>query len=222
MRHSRTSMTGVLICVVLLACGKATDNEILERGKLLENNGEYVKAMTNYGILSKAYPESPLRAEAILREGLIAYYHQGDKETAQSCFSKGAAEYENSQIGQGCQRMQEFINSELAADSTETSYMVGLAYADILEDFSTGIAILKNVAERFPESSRAPAALFMAGFIAANSEKNYDEAKQLYTRFLKVYPDHEMAASVQWELKNLGKDINDLPEIDKITKNTEK
>jgi outer membrane protein assembly factor BamD (BamD/ComL family) len=78
------------------------------------------------------------------------------------------------------------------------------AYADAVENF-------KIILEKFPEGETAAQSTFMLGFIYANSLENLEEAKKYYTLFIEKYPDHDLADDAQYELNNLGKDINDLP-----------
>jgi len=78
------------------------------------------------------------------------------------------------------------------------------AYADALENF-------KIILEEFPEGETTAQSTFMLGFIYANSLGNLEEAKKYYTLFIEKYPDHDLADDAQYELNNLGKDINDLP-----------
>jgi hypothetical protein len=42
-----------------------------------------------------------------------------------------------------------------------------------------------------------------------------------YNTFLQNYPDHELAPSVEWELRYLGKDINDIPELKALEAETQ-
>jgi len=59
--------------------------------------------------------------------------------------------------------------------------------------------------EKYPQSKRAPYALFLQGFIYEEQLKNIDRARELYTSFLAAYPDHELAKSARFSLDNLGK-----------------
>lgn len=61
-----------------------------------------------------------------------------------------------------------------------------------------------NVYEDYPSSKEAPQALFMVGFIQSNDLYNFDEAKKIYSLFLKKYPTHEMRESAQKEIDNMG------------------
>jgi TolA-binding protein len=78
------------------------------------------------------------------------------------------------------------------------------AYADAIENF-------KLILEKYPDGETTAQSTFMLGFIYANSLENYEQAKKYYTLFIEKYPDHDLADDAQYELNNLGKDINDLP-----------
>jgi outer membrane protein assembly factor BamD (BamD/ComL family) len=78
------------------------------------------------------------------------------------------------------------------------------AYADAIENF-------KIILEEYPEGETTAQSTFMLGFIYANSLENLVEAKKYYTLFIEKYPNHDLADDAQYELNNLGQDINDLP-----------
>jgi TolA-binding protein len=59
--------------------------------------------------------------------------------------------------------------------------------------------------KEFPNSDKAPKALFMIGFMRANDLAQYDSARIAYNEFLSKYPKHDLAESVKAELQNLGK-----------------
>jgi len=79
------------------------------------------------------------------------------------------------------------------------------------QKFELAIDNFKGIAENYPQGKHHAEALFMLGFINANDIKNLDEAKKYYTEFVEKYPNHDLADDAQYELDNLGKDINDLP-----------
>jgi hypothetical protein len=70
------------------------------------------------------------------------------------------------------------------------------------------------VVKEYPESKYGPQAQFMIGFVYANNQVDTSKAREAYNLFLEKYGDHELAASVKWELENLGKDINDILKIE--------
>ena len=72
------------------------------------------------------------------------------------------------------------------------------------ESYLKAIEYYKKVYDMYPALEEAPGALFMCGFLQANELKDYTEAERTYKLFLEKYPDHELAASAQSELDNLG------------------
>jgi TolA-binding protein len=72
------------------------------------------------------------------------------------------------------------------------------------DSYKEAIKYYKSVFTNFPDDPNAPNALFMTAFLYANELDNLDSARENYEQFLAKYPDHEMAASAQAELDNLG------------------
>lgn len=64
---------------------------------------------------------------------------------------------------------------------------------------------------KFPNGTFAAKALFMVGYINANHLSNLDKAREYYSQFLEKYPDHDLADDAQYEIDNLGKDVESLP-----------
>lgn len=79
------------------------------------------------------------------------------------------------------------------------------------QKFDLAIENFKAIAANYPQGKHHAEALFMLGFINANDIKNLAEAKKYYSEFVQKYPNHDLADDAQYELDNLGKDINDLP-----------
>jgi len=78
------------------------------------------------------------------------------------------------------------------------------------------VAKYEELVTSTPKGKRAPQAQFMIGFLYANELKDMDKAKSAYQKFLSDYSavsDSGIIASAQWELKHLGKDINDIDEL---------
>jgi len=87
---------------------------------------------------------------------------------------------------------------------------LGMIYLNKKEQFGEAVAVYERVVEKFPQSRYQPQSLFMIGYIYANHLKDFDKAKTYYDKFVEKYPEHELTASVQWELQHLGKDISDI------------
>ena len=70
--------------------------------------------------------------------------------------------------------------------------------------YKQAIKYYESVFKNFPDDVNAPNALFMTAFLYANELGDLDSARDDYQKFLEKYPNHEMAASAQAELDNLG------------------
>jgi len=88
------------------------------------------------------------------------------------------------------------------------------------EQYKEALKNFKLLVDNYPDGKKSAEASFMLGFINANDLKDYKEAEKYYKQFIKKYPDHELADDAQYELKNLGKDINELPIFQSIAADT--
>jgi outer membrane protein assembly factor BamD (BamD/ComL family) len=79
------------------------------------------------------------------------------------------------------------------------------------QDFPKSIENFKNIINYYPEGQRASEALFMLGYINANNTNDLKEAEKYYKLFIEKYPNDELTDDAEYELKHLGKDINELP-----------
>jgi outer membrane protein assembly factor BamD (BamD/ComL family) len=83
-------------------------------------------------------------------------------------------------------------------------------------NYTGAIEAYQLIVDRFPKSTEAPQCQFMIGYLYANHLKNVDMAKKAYQLFIKNYPEHELIKDAQWELDHLGKDVNQIEELNKI------
>lgn len=92
----------------------------------------------------------------------------------------------------------------------QSLFRAAIIQANILKHFEDAISTHDRLLRAFPESKFAHQSYFMKGFIYANDLKDFDKAKETYESFLEKYPNSELATSVEWEISNLGKDINEI------------
>jgi len=90
-------------------------------------------------------------------------------------------------------------------------------YKNNLKETDEAVKLYQSIVKKFPKSEKAPNAMFMIGYIYANDEKNLEKAKTAYNDFIDAYPDHSLVPSAKWEIKNLGKTLEELPELNQIT-----
>ena len=102
--------------------------------------------------------------------------------------------------------------------ASKAQYLIAEIYYRDLRDFSQAIDEYENLRLNYPESPQVPFALFMQGFIYANMLSNFENARIHYEEFLKKYSNHELAQSVTFELKYLGQEIQDIPELKHLIK----
>lgn len=92
--------------------------------------------------------------------------------------------------------------------ASEALHKMAFMHYNNSQDFQQAIDYHRRLIERFPDSEHVPKARFMIGYIYANDMKDYASAGAAYEEFLAHHPDHELAASVKWELKHLGEDVD--------------
>ena len=107
-----------------------------------------------------------------------------------------------------------FPNHEKAS---KAQYLIAEIYYRDLQDFSKSIIEYDKFAEKHPNSDKVPFSLFMQGYIYSNELKEYDSAKVLYNKFIKLYPNHEMVKDVEFEIKYMGFELNQIPELKHLT-----
>ncbi len=79
--------------------------------------------------------------------------------------------------------------------------------------YEEAIKVYQKLIQEHPKSEYSPKAQFMIGFIYANELEDMDRAKLAYEKFVEDYPEHEMVSAAEWEIENLGRDINEIEEL---------
>ncbi len=210
-----------LLLSLIVGCGKMSDEQLMEEANAFVESGLFAKAITNYEILARLYPESVLTPEALFRAGLAHILGPEDYSSALASFKKIVDRYKTSAFADGSESMAAFLGADSLPVAADILYQVGLLYTNVIQDFDLAINVFNKVIDSYPESMSAPPSQFMIGFIYANNSSKLEEARTAYNNFLENYPDHELAPSVQWELKYLGKDINEIPELKALDDNFE-
>ena len=97
-------------------------------------------------------------------------------------------------------------------------FSVAEIYKNNLKDFTKSIDSYNQILSQFSADPKTPNASFMIGYIYANDLNDYDKAKASYEKFIKLYPDHMLVPSAHWEIENLGKSLDEIPQLQSITK----
>ncbi len=89
-----------------------------------------------------------------------------------------------------------------------------------MRTFPKAMSLYDWLIDTYPRHDKTPNALFIKGFILEQDYNRPEEAKEIYTRFVTDFPDHDMVESAKFLLKNLGKsDQEILQEIEKAKQN---
>ena len=115
------------------------------------------------------------------------------------------------------QLMDKYPESEQAA---EGQYMLGDTYIAFNKNFEQALNEYHVVVQNYPETRFAINAQFMIGYVLANFVGDYKQARMEYERFLELYSteaDSGLVQSVKFELENLGRDLNEIPQLKHIS-----
>jgi TolA-binding protein len=112
--------------------------------------------------------------------------------------------------------VKQYPESPLAPEALHNE---GKVYANGIRDYDKAVATFNQVIKSYPNSAYAAPSQFMIGFVYANSAMDTANARAAYEKFRTMFPDHELVPSVEFELKYLGKDINEIPELMNLEKN---
>ena len=90
---------------------------------------------------------------------------------------------------------------ELFSEAQEYSY-AGM-YAHAIEDYNLFLKL-------FPDSEKNSNVKFLIAFTYHNNLNDTDNAEREYKEFIKQYPDSPLKVSAEFELKNIGKEIEEI------------
>jgi len=185
---------------------KAPEAALLLASLYKKELGSPAAAFAIYQMFPEAFPASDKMAEA-------KSYLPGNVPPLAQSLDSMASRIINPQTGQLDPRIaNDYVQTcELtalllpkSADAAKLLYKAGDvsraagAYDKALEYF-------EQTFTAYPDSDRAPEALFMQAFTLDNDLKRYDEAKVLYEAFLTKYPNDDFADDAKFLLENLGK-----------------
>jgi len=97
-------------------------------------------------------------------------------------------------------------------------FSIAEIYKNNLNEYDKAIGVYNKICKDFPESEKAPNAKFMIAYLYANDMQDLDQAKISYQEFINEYPDHMLVPSAEWEIKNLGKSLDEIEQLNVISK----
>ncbi len=87
---------------------------------------------------------------------------------------------------------------------------IGEIYMNNTHELEKSLAAYQVAADNYADNEAGVKALFMIGFVNANYLQDIEAARKAYSAFIEKYPNHELVPSVQFELDNLGKPLDEI------------
>lgn len=85
--------------------------------------------------------------------------------------------------------------------------------AEYMTDYESCIAILDSLTLQYPSSEYAERARFLKGYTLANHVGDTTRARAAYEDFLSKHPQSELVPSVEFEIRTLGKTMDQLDSL---------
>jgi antitoxin component YwqK of YwqJK toxin-antitoxin module len=76
--------------------------------------------------------------------------------------------------------------------------------------YGHAISVYEEFLKKYPKHEKAPDVKFLIAFTYHNSLKEENLAKKHYGEFIKMYPESPLRVSAEFEMENIGKDIDAL------------
>jgi outer membrane protein assembly factor BamD (BamD/ComL family) len=149
----------------------------------------------------------------------VLIFSCSDNRTAEDMFQDGNDLYKEQKVTRALKTYDKLTNMYPDDDlAVKALYRMAEIYAGDLQEFETCVDKYTYIADEYPSHPDAPKARFMAGYTLANIMGEYDRAKVEYEKFIRDYPKHSLSESVQFELRNLGKELDEIEELKGIMK----
>lgn len=101
---------------------------------------------------------------------------------------------------------ERFSNYENAADRMFKAGELAMG----LGHKAQAIKYFEKVYNEYVDYEKRPYALFMKAFVLENQAMKYDQAKEVYEKFIAEFPNHDMADDAEYSIKNMGKSPEEL------------
>ena len=148
---------------------------------------------------------------------LLLFMACGVKQTAEELWSSSKRELQVRQYHRAIKVLETLVDAYPEHPlAPKAQFQIGDIYMNNTNDLRSSIAAFQETTTRYPETDEGLKALFMIGFVNANHIGNYDAAREAYKDFLNRYPNHELIPSVQFEMENLGKPVEDIDALKSV------
>ncbi len=231
--------------VLFSGCGKSPD-QLLESGLESKKNSEYQAAIQTFESLLTNHKSHPLALTANYEIARIYLDNLKEYSNGYNTLQNIVEKYGDTEIGENARKdlahfpqwlmnqaettrgakdmtdavnILEYLVLDFSSDeiAPKAQYLIGDIYNNDLRDFDKAISAYREVITNYQGSVQEPHAQFMVAYIYANVLNNIEKAQKEYQIFLDKYPGHELIPSVKFEMDYLGKDVNEIPTLKRIT-----
>ncbi|NOT38653.1 MAG: hypothetical protein HOP11_14870 [Saprospiraceae bacterium] len=180
-------------------------NNIVRMIELLRLNNKSTTADVLAYSLIKAYPNDPLISEIKSKLPKTSTPEDYIMEIGQSIFMDTVKGFDDTKAMAYVDACEAFA-MVLPKDPQASEYLFKAAEtSSTLKTFEKSFALYDWIIEKYPNSNKAPVALFMKGFIFDGTLKDSANAAKYYKEFVSKYPSSPFAKDAQILLSNLGK-----------------
>ena len=135
----------------------------------------------------------------------------GVTETAEELWSRAEREVTARQYERSIKSLKVLVKTyPTHTVASKAQFRIGDIYLNNTRDIPAALEALRSTIDRYPQTDEGVKALFMLGFVYANHLADYPAAQQAYLQFIDHYPNHELIPSVEFELENMGKPMDDI------------
>lgn len=97
--------------------------------------------------------------------------------------------------------------NQFETDSNTVDYLFKAAeVCQGIGDYEQSLELFSKIKTDFADNKKAPAALFLVGFITDTYLNSPEAAKKSYQEFIRKYPNHELAKDARILLEQMGLD----------------
>ncbi|MCH8327409.1 MAG: tetratricopeptide repeat protein [Candidatus Marinimicrobia bacterium] len=138
----------------------------------------------------------------------------GGAKTADELWQYAQENADNRQYGSALTALNRLI--ENFPDSPlipRAQFQIADLYLNGTGEMEKAVEAFAVTAEQFPDMEFGLKSLFMMGFVQSNYLQDYENARLSYEKFLERYPNDELITSVEFELANLGKGVDEIESL---------
>jgi TolA-binding protein len=158
------------------------------KGQALERQDQWDEAVQAYEELftNQPWTMQAMRARFYIAE---AWERRGDQAASQKAYERAIKVY------------REAVKAAPTPELASQMYSFIAVAHERLQQWEEALGIYQTIAQQFPNTSKAPVALFAMGALYKSRLNDHERSKETFGELIKQYPDHFLARVVQTELR---------------------